>query len=65
MDYQLKLYKEEEAKGGFSTGFKHYMEAQILYNYDRWLLTYPVMRANVRAKDPDVRGESGLDPPRP
>ena len=61
-----KLYKERSGNEVYSAGFKAYMEAELGYNYDRWLLTYPILRANARPKELEVRDlpntiEEGID----
>jgi thiol-disulfide isomerase/thioredoxin len=57
-DYRKKeqAFWDAEAKANtFSPAFTAYMKAQIQYNYDRWLVAYPIVRANARPQELDVK----------
>lgn len=63
---QQKLLDEAVAKHPFSSAFQQHLTHEIGYNYDRWLLAYPILRANARPKDLDVKNlpqtiEKGFD----
>lgn len=66
---QQKMLKEAADRSPFSSAFQEHMGFEIGYNYDRWLLAYPVLRANSKPKDLDVKNlpqtiEKGIDPSR-
>jgi thiol-disulfide isomerase/thioredoxin len=46
-------------KPGISEEFKQMMEGDVLNNYDRWLLAYPVLRANAKLSDLEMRNLPG------
>lgn len=63
---QKKMLDEAIARSPFSSAFQQHMGFEIAYNYDRWLLAYPIVRANARPKDLDVKNlpqtiEKGFD----
>lgn len=51
-----QAFWEAEQKGNtFSPAFVAYMNAQISYNYDRWLVAYPILRANASTQVTEVK----------
>lgn len=52
---ELAFWDAESKANTFSPAFVEYMKAQIQFNYDRWLVAYPIIRANADAKILDVK----------
>lgn len=51
-----QAFWEAEQKGNsFSPAFVAHMNAQISYNYDRWLVAYPIIRANASKEILEVK----------
>jgi thiol-disulfide isomerase/thioredoxin len=51
-----QAFWEAESKANtFSPAFASYMKAQIQYNYERWLVAYPILHANADAKELTVK----------
>lgn len=63
-----KGLKEARKKKDLDADFAQFMEHHIDYLYGRWLLAYPIVRANANAKSMDVKAlprtiEQGLEAP--
>jgi thiol-disulfide isomerase/thioredoxin len=63
---QQKLFNNAAERSPFTSEFQQHMTHEIGYNYDRWLLAYPILRANARPKELDVKNlpqsiEAGFD----
>lgn len=49
------FWEAESKANSFSPAFADYMKAQVQYNYDRWLVAYPIVRANAHPKELEVK----------
>lgn len=52
---EQNFWDAESKVNAFSPAFVAHMKAQIQYNYDRWLAAYPIVRANARPQELDVK----------
>jgi thiol-disulfide isomerase/thioredoxin len=63
---EMAFWEAESKANAFSPVFAAYMAAQIQFNYDRWLVAYPIIRANAKPAELVVKPlprtvEKGLD----
>lgn len=52
-------WKSYAGDSKLSADFKAMMEGEVAYNYDRWLLAYPIRRANARPSELSIRNLPG------